>query len=131
MKYTAGNAQAGARFLVPDGLYCVEIIAAKEKTSKSGNEMFELKLEVRPEGGGSGPKFFDWLVLSESTAWKMDQFLAAAGKHPGEGVEVDVDADDLIGLLLTARLRQRKRDKGTTMEVDAYIVPGAESEWDN
>lgn len=131
MKFKTSNPQAGDRFLVPDGLYCVEAIDAKEKTSKTGNPMIELKLEVKLEGGGSGPKFFDWLVLSESTAWKMDQFLAAAGKHPGEGVEVDVDADDLIGLLLTARLRQRKRDKGTTMEVDAYIVPGTESEWDN
>jgi hypothetical protein len=130
MKYTAGNAQAGDRFLVPDGLYCIECVDAKEKTSKKGNPMIELKLEVRPEGGGSGPKFFDWLVINESSAWKMDQFLAAAGKHPGEGVEVDIEPDDLIGLLLTARLRQRKRDKGAIMEVDAYIVPGTESEFD-
>lgn len=130
MKFTASNPQAGDRFLVPDGPYCVEVVDAKEKTSKSGNPMIELKLEVRPEGGGSGPKFFDWLVMSEAAAWKFDQFLAAAGRHPGEGVEVDIEPDDLIGLLLTARLRQRKRDKGTTMEVDAYIVPGTESEFD-
>jgi hypothetical protein len=131
MKYTAGNAQAGDRFLVPDGIYCVEIIDAKEKKSKTGNPMIELKHEVRLDGGGSGPKFFDWLVMSDASAWKLDQFLAAAGRHPGEGVEVNIEADELIGLLLTVRLRQRKRDKGTTMEVDAYIVPGTESEWDN
>ena len=130
MKFVASNPQAGDRFLVPDGLYCVEVIDAKEKRSKAGNDMIELKLEVKLEGGGSGPKFFDWLIISEAAAWKFDQFLAAAGRHPGEGVEIDVEPDDLIGLLLTARLRQRKRDKGTTMEVDAYIVPGSESEFD-
>ena len=130
MKFVASNPQAGDRFLVPDGLYCVEVIDAKEKRSKAGNDMIELKLEVKLEGGGSGPKFFDWLIISEAAAWKFDQFLAAAGRHPGEGVEIDVDPDDLIGLLVTARLRQRKRDKGTTMEVDAYIVPGSESEFD-
>lgn len=130
MKYTAGNASAGDRFLVPDGIYCVEVLDAKEKTSKQGNPMIELKLQVVPEGGGSGPKFFDWLVMSESSAWKFDQFLAAAGKHPGEGVEMEIDPDDYIGMLITARLRQRKRDKGTTMEIDAYIVPGTASEFD-
>ena len=130
MKYTAGNTSAGDRFLVPDGIYCVEVLDAKEKTSKQGNPMIEFKLQVVPEGGGSGPKFFDWLVQSESSAWKIDQFLAAAGKHPGEGVEIEIDPDDYIGMLITARLRQRKRDKGATMEVDAYIVPGAASEFD-
>jgi hypothetical protein len=130
MKYTAGNASAGDRFLVPDGIYCVEVLDAKEKTSKQGNPMIELKLQVVPGEGGSGPKFFDWLVMSESSAWKLDQFLAAAGKHPGEGVEIEIEPDDFIGMLITARLRQRKRDKGATMEVDAYIVPGTESEFD-
>lgn len=129
MKYTTNNPSSSARFLVPDGIYEIEILDAKERTSKSGNPMMELKCQVH-QNGESGPKFYDWLVMSEGAAWKIDNFLAAVGRHPGEGVEVDLDGDDLIGMTCRARLKQRKKDNGAVMEVDAYLTPEQESEFD-
>jgi hypothetical protein len=131
LKYTTGSAEAGNRFLVPDGIYEVEVINAIEKTSKtSGQPMIELKVQVVGQNGDHGPKFFDWLVMSEGGAWKIDSFLVAAGKHPGEGVEIELEADDLIGVAVRARLKQRKKDNGTVMEVDAYLAPESETEFD-
>jgi hypothetical protein len=130
-KYTAGAANAGDRFLVPDGIYEIECIDAKEKTSqKSGNPMLELNWQIVGENGEHGPKLKDWLVMSEAVMWRIDAFLTAIGKHPGEGVEIELEADDLIGTAVRARLKQEKDDKGTNMRVDAYLPPESETEFD-
>lgn len=68
--------------------------------------------------------------MKESVAWKIDAFLVAIGRHPGEGVEVELDADNLIGVSTRARLKQEKDEKGTNMRVDAYLGPEQESEFD-
>jgi hypothetical protein len=130
IKFTAGTATAGDRFLVPDGIYEMEIVNALEKTSKGGNPMIELTWEIVGKNGDNGPKLKDWLTMSEAVMWKIDAFLVAAGKHPGEGVEIELDADDLIGVAVRARLKQRKDDKGTSMTVDAYLAPESETEFD-
>jgi hypothetical protein len=131
MKYTTGSQTASNdRFLVPPGIYEIECIDAKEKTSKGGNPMIELNWQIVGENGEHGPKLKDWLVMSEAVAWRIDAFLVAAGKHPGEGVEVELDADDLIGVAVRARLKQEKDAKGTNMRVDAYLGPEQESEFD-
>ena len=131
MKFTAGSQTASNdRFLVPDGVYEIECIDAREKTSKGGNPMIELNWQIVGENGDHGPKFKDWLVMSEAVAWRIDAFLTAIGKHPGEGVEIELDADELIGVSTRARLKQEKDDKGTSMRVDAYLGPEQESEFD-
>jgi hypothetical protein len=130
IRYTTGSAEAGNRFLVPDGIYEMEIIDAKEKTSAKGNPMLELKWEIVGKNGDNGPQLKDWLVMSEAVMWKIDAFLVACGKHPGEGVEIELDADDLIGVAVRARLKQEKDAKGTNMRVDAYLAPESETEFD-
>ena len=130
LKYTTGSAEAGNRFLVPDGIYEMEVIDAKEKKSQAGNPMLELKWEIVGKNGDNGPQLKDWLVMSEAVMWKIDAFLVACGKHPGEGVEIELDADDLIGVAVRARLKQEKDAKGTNMRVDAYLAPESETEFD-
>lgn len=131
MKYTASSpTAANDRFLVPDGIYEIECIDAREKTSKGGNPMIEINWQIVGTNGDNGPKFKDWLVMSEAVAWRIDAFLVAIGKHPGEGVEVELEADDLIGVSTRARLKQEKDAKGTNMRVDAYLGPDKESEFD-
>ena len=130
IRYTTGSAEVGNRFLVPDGIYEMEIIDAKEKTSAKGNPMLELKWEIVGKNGDNGPQLKDWLVMSEAVMWKIDAFLVACGKHPGEGVEIELEADDLIGVAVRARLKQEKDAKGTNMRVDAYLAPESETEFD-
>ena len=132
MRFTAGSQTASNdRFLVPDGIYEIECVEAIEKTSKSsGNPMIQLTWEIVGKNGDNGPRLKDWLVMSEAVAWRIDAFLVAIGRHPGEGVEVELDADDLIGVSTRARLKQEKDAKGTIMRVDAYLGPEQESEFD-
>jgi hypothetical protein len=132
MRFTASNPAAGNdRFLVPDGIYEIECVEAIEKTSKSsGNPMIQLTWEIVGKNGDNGPRLKDWLVMSEAVAWRIDAFLVAIGRHPGEGVEIELDADDLIGVAVRARLKQEKDAKGTNMRVDAYLGPEQESEFD-
>lgn len=131
MKIVTANPAAGNdRFLVPPGIYEIECIDAREKTSKSGNAMIELTWQIVGENGNHGPKFKDWLIASEAVAWRTDAYLTAIGRHPGEGVELDVEADDQIGVSTRARIKHEKDDKGTSMRVDAYLGPDKESEFD-
>lgn len=131
MKFTAGSQTASnERFLVPDGIYEIECVEAVEKTAKSGNPMIQLTWEIVGKNGDNGPRLKDYLVMTESVAWRIDAFLVAIGRHPGEGVEVELDADDLIGVSTRARLKQEKDTKGTNMRVDAYLGPEQESEFD-
>jgi hypothetical protein len=130
MKYTTGSATTADRFLVPDGIYEIECIDAKEKTSAKGNPMLELTWQIVGKNGDNGPKLKDWLTMSEAVMWKIDAFLVSAGKHPGEGVEIELESDDLIGVAVRARLKQEKDAKGTNMRVDAYLAPESETEFD-
>lgn len=119
LTYKAGNPTASS-YTVPDGEYTVRVEDAMEKTSNSGNDMIQLQLRIIRHDKTEGPAMKDWLVFSEKAFWKVDQFLIAAGKHPGEGEEVSVDADELIGVEVRASLVQEKTDKGTNMRVERY-----------
>jgi hypothetical protein len=113
-----------------DGNYLLAVIGAEEKTSSKGSEMIELKLEViGPDiEEGQGAILFDYLVFTESAAWKIDQFRRACGENIVEGKEVEVEASDLEGKSVEAHLvieefKGKKRNK-----VGDYINPNAEKD---
>ncbi len=121
--YKAGNPDAQPSFLVEPGEYTVRVADAKQTVSKKGNDMIELKIKVIHPDRTEGPGLFDYLVFSEKALWKVDQFLAAVGMHPGEGEAFDVEPDDLIGKECTAELEQETNDKGnTSMKVARYFA---------
>lgn len=49
------------KFLLPDGVYDFEVVAAENTTSKKGNDMIALELRVFKNDGGA-IKVRDWLV---------------------------------------------------------------------
>ena len=77
------------------GTYPATIIEAIEKVSKNGNDMIEIVFET--EGGH---RIYDYLVFTEKTAFKVDAFLSAIGKAPEKGQEVELVADELVGVEL-------------------------------
>lgn len=107
----------------PAGEYLVRIVDAKEKTSSNGNPMIELRVRVVQDGDVKGGGIFDYLVFSDGAKWKVDAFLQAANKWPGENQPVDIDAADLVGLEITAKLRVGKDREGNKKnEVETYVV---------
>lgn len=71
-------------FLRP-GIQKMEVVEAIEKVSKSGNEMIEITLEAK--GGG---RVKDYLVFTKKAAFKIRQFLEAAGHNLKTGDEVSL-----------------------------------------
>jgi hypothetical protein len=117
--FKAGNPESKT-FTVPAGDYTLRVIEAKEDTSKSGNDMIKLSLAVVKEDGTNGVRLFDYLVFTEASRWKVDAFLQACGKHPGEGKSLDLDCDAMIGWEAEATLAIDKHEGKESNKVAAY-----------
>ena len=131
-RYISGEESNRAKFH-KEGNYLAAVIGAEEKTSSSGNEMIELKLEIIgpdiDEGGGA--IVYDYLVFSQNAAWKIDQFRAACGEKIIKGKEVEIEASDLEGKsvevhLIVEDFKGKKQNK-----VGDYIDPNAEEDEPN
>lgn len=119
-KYTAHN-PTSQEFFVPAGEYKVKVIEAKDDTSKSGNDMIKLKLRVILPDGSNGPSLFDYLVFTTSSSWKVDAFLKSTDAHPGDGKEIDVKAEELIGLEGSAKLLVETYKDQKQNKVETYL----------
>jgi len=120
--YKSGSAQ-NQTYFVPAGTYTVRVIEAKEDTSKKGNDMIRLKLRVVLNNGHDGPALYDYLVVSETAGWKIDQFLSAMGQHPGEDADVILDADEMVGWEGEAELSVEEYNGKKSNKVAEYIIP--------
>jgi hypothetical protein len=106
---------------VEAGEYNVEVLDAIESISSAGNEMIQLKLKALP----SGAVFYDHLVFTESSYWKVDLFRSSIGEKIETGVEVEVRCDDLIGRRGRARLIVEEFGGRKKNKVAAWLVGGA------
>jgi hypothetical protein len=118
MKYVSKNADNLPR-IVKAGDYLVTVIEAVEAVSKnSGDDMIKLTLEVE----GHGCRLFDYLVASESSAWKIDTFRKAIGDTVVEGEEVELHASKLVGRRGYARLKVESYNGKDSNKVDFWIT---------
>lgn len=81
---------------VPAGIYAAAIVDVQERTSKNGNPMLVLTLDVKPEAGRS-IEVAEYIPLTERTAWKVERWLAACGHVFDEGQEVTLEPRMLLG----------------------------------
>lgn len=121
--YTSGAASNRVDHHKP-GRYLLAVIDACEKTSQKGSEMIELKLEVIGPNivEGEGAVIYDYLVFSESSAWKIDSFRAACGEEIVEGEEVSIEADDQVGKQIEAELEVEEYRGKKKNKVAKYIA---------
>lgn len=120
IKFKAGKPEA-SQFYVEPGDYRCKVVEAKEDTSKAGNDMITAKCRVIREDGTEGPAFFERLVFTEKTFWRVDQFLKACGKHPGEGEDIAIDADDMIGWEFEATLTIEEYDGRKSNRIAEFL----------
>lgn len=128
-KYISGEENNRAKFH-KEGNYLLAVIGAEEKTSNSGNEMIELKLEViGPDiEEGEGAIIYDYLVFSKNAAWKIDQFRAACGEKIVKGKEVEIEAEDLEGKSVEAHLVVEEFKGKKQNKVGDYIDPSTDED---
>jgi hypothetical protein len=105
------------------GEYPCTVVAAKETRSKSGNPMIEIRIRaIESDGQAFGPGIFDYLVFTDGAKWKVDAFLQSADLWPGEHAPINIEAEDLIGKTVTAKLGTEKGTDGVTRnKVETYI----------
>lgn len=106
----------GGETLEP-GIYDVEIINADEAESKNGNEM--LVLTCQPVGTTKEIKF--WLVFSEKTAFRLDEFQVARGLNVEKGEEYCIEIEDVMGLTLKAKLEYEKSEGKTYLRIAQWL----------
>lgn len=70
-------------FFLSPGIHKMEVVEAVERTSKSGNEMIVIELEAE-----NGVRVRDFLVFTKKAAFKIKQFLEAAGRELKKGDSV-------------------------------------------
>jgi hypothetical protein len=98
---------------IPVGVYRMSIANALKRKSNSGNDMLEIEMEVL-KGEHKGRKVWEYIVLDESSEWKVRQLIDALG----EKLKGTLDTDKLIGKTLTIKTKhdsfERDNEEGET-----------------
>lgn len=119
--YTASKPSTGGALYVPPGDYKLKVLDAVDETSSNGNEMITMRMGVIMPDGSKGPSFFERLVFTPKSFYRIDNFLASCGEHPGEGKSRSLEADDVIGWECRARLKVEEYDGRKNNKVEAYL----------
>ena len=91
-------------YFVEPGKYQVEITKSVEGTSQvkpdgtGGNPMIKLTCRVKLPDGTNGPELKEYLTFTAKAAWKIDQVRQALGQAVVPGEEVNIEAEDFVGM---------------------------------
>ena len=88
--------------LLPKGTYHATVLKGEAKASKAGNPMLSLLLKVWPPDGGEGRLVNDYLLDTDSAAWKLQQFCKSAGLDYDAG---EIDPEQLSTGTINVRAR--------------------------
>ena len=111
---------------IPAGIYPAVIVDVQERTSKAGNPMLVLTVDVKPEAGRS-IEVAEYIPLTERSAWKVERWLAACGHTFREGEEVTLEPGMLLGkkpLVLTYNEPGQKDSSKLYMRILAALTLG-------
>lgn len=130
MKFTPmtdREARAARSYTFEPGTYDCLVIDAEAKVSRKGNPMVELQLEVALPNG-QRPKVRDWLMLEGQMAWRLREFMHAAGMASAYDAG-EVEDHRLIGLPVRAEIGIQEGD-GDFLDrnrVDRYLMPESDA----
>ena len=101
MKFTSmTEEQIAASGLLPEGVYDFTIVEAIEKTSNSGNDMFQLKLNVFDPNNGNPIVVMDWILPSFPKKFKHIHDACGLLKQYQDGNVTTFDLEGKSGKLL-------------------------------
>ena len=97
-------------YVLPPGDYPAEIIKAEEKTSKKGNPMLVVELNVFDTGTGRSRKITDYIVTGgqHSADWKLQNLAVSTGV----GNNGEIIAGELTGLACKVKVRIKPPAEG-------------------
>jgi hypothetical protein len=104
-------------FLKP-GIQVMEVVAAVDKVSKNGNEMIEITLESK---GGAQVK--DYLVFTTKAAFKLKEFLQAAGRKLKKGDKISLTYKECLEVDPLVVELAPDEENPKYMRVKRYLTP--------
>ena len=104
----ASTEQNKNRASLQAGVYHADVVTAVEKTSKSGNAMVEVTLQLE----GSQVQLKEYLVMASNMEWKLEQYLASTGVKFKEGEALQFDPKGLVGNHVVVETLNDRGDKG-------------------
>ena len=119
LKHTTGAPKEPEYKILEPGDYDFVVNDAVEKNSKSGNPMIELKLMVGTHPNEKG--VFDYLVFDGKSEWKLDTFLYSIQRHPGVGVEMEIDPLNFVGEKGRAKIKMDIYNGNKSNKVQGYL----------
>jgi len=110
------------RTVVSPGKYEVQVVGAKNQISQNGNEMIVLRISV----AGAARLFSDHLVFTESSLWKIADFLTAMGEEADE--EHDIEPGNYLGRVALAKVGVEEYNGRAHNKIEKWLPPITESE---
>lgn len=115
------DAKGGGAFVPPQpGVYPAVISEIEQTKSKAGNPMLKVTSKVTGKKY-NGALLFDYIVLTESAQWKLDQFLQALGVTSSKKRKGSIDLDELVGESFKVRVKGETYNDEYQARVGAYI----------
>jgi len=121
--YITGKPEERVFPVLPAGEYSLECVNGEEQKTQKGDDMIKLTWKVKNPDGTDGPRLFDRLVFLQTSFWKIDQCLAACGRHPGQGKSIFIHGEQFIGMKCRAKVKVVDYKGNDQNEIDSYILP--------
>lgn len=98
--------------ILPDGVYSAKILSCLERTSNTGNPMFELNLEVYELGKSRKSTIKDFLLFTTKMMWKTINCCEACGLM-----------DAYLNKTLEPRMLEGKRIMVDVRQQEGQLIP--------
>lgn len=129
--FTGVTTEGGGR-LLPEEQFKFEVKDVEQEVgADSGEPYLKMTFEV-VDGEFEGTKAWDNMTLQPQGLWKLRGFMEAAGLETVDG-EMDIDPDELIGLVVLGNVIHEKYKNKDKHRIDSYESvdgPAAEAETD-
>lgn len=114
------NSEQDSEYHVPAiGEYDFRIVSFEKTISKAGNKMAKICIEL---DGPSHCRVYDYLVLNQSSAWKLAQFFESLGLKEKDKELTRMPWDKVEGATGRVRIRHEDYQGRTTCKVDHYVI---------
>jgi hypothetical protein len=118
-----------AQLHIPEGIYKGIIEEVTQTVSSNDNDMLTWIIKITSPGKGKNKKIYTYTVFTDSSLWKLKQYLTALEIPIPKG-PMEIDLDDLEGREVTFEVVDGEYQGKPRSEVARFISNGEEEEED-